>query len=148
MGVAAVVGLSLGGYMKPVLKISDGPEGPQLLMPVSAVRTAYVDHRGAYDSYRFGIPDFVIGTDWLKSFEVVYAEPEPEPEPEHVYETARYDSPPAPVIVYDQFEPEPKAPSYPSMGGGILANVADEASPPPPAPEVTAEAPLVGVPAA
>lgn len=148
MGVAAAVGLSLGGYMKPVLKMSDSPEGPQLLMPVSAVRAPYVDDRGAYDSYRFGIPDFVIGTDWLKSFEVAYAEPEPTPEPEYAYETASYDAPAAPIIVYDRFEDIVAPTSYPSMGGGILVNSASDEPPPPPAPEETAETPLLVVPAA
>ena len=147
MGVAAIVGLSFGGYMKPVLKISDGLEGPQLLMPASAARTAYVDERSAFTAYRFGIPDFVVGTDWLTpAYPAVYEAP-PEPEPTPDYEAASYETPTTPIVVYDQFEAPRPEPSYPSMGGDILASVTTTPAPPPP-PEETVEAPLVDLPPA
>lgn len=147
MGMAAVVGLSFGGYMKPVLKISDGPEGPQLLMPASAARAAYVDERSAFTSYRFGIPDFVVGTDWLAPPMPAVYDAAPEPEPEPAYETASYEAPTTPIVIYDQFEPPRTEPSYPSMGGDILASVTTTPAPPPP-PEDTAGALVVDLPPA
>jgi hypothetical protein len=122
MAVAASVGLACGGFMKPVLKVSEGPEGPQLLMPVSATRSPYFDERMAFESYRFGLPDYVIGLDWLKPFTVEDPPPLPAEEPVEAHEYV-YDEPALPA---PETPPEPPArePVYPSLGGDILAGVA------------------------
>jgi hypothetical protein len=141
MSAAALIGLLAGAAMKPVLKVGDGPEGPQLLMPVSPHRAPYADDRLAFVAYPFGLPDFVIGTDWLQPFET-YDEPPPvsqEP-PAEDYAYVAYEPPPPPPA---REEVAPPPPSYPSLGGDILAGVAqpppaDEATPPQPEPAETA----------
>jgi hypothetical protein len=149
MAVAASVGLACGSFMKPVLKVAEGPDGPQLLMPVSAARSPYVDERTAFDSYRFGLPDFVIGTDWLKPFTFEDAPPPPAEEPAEIYEYVHYE----PALPPSDPPPEPPAqePVYPSLGGDILAGVAPspvETPLDPPGPDAPAETAVLVLPAA
>ena len=133
VAVAAMAGLLLGGAMKPVLRDSDDPEGPQMLGPTSGARAEVVDNRSAFAAYRYGIPDWVIGSDWLRP-----AYPEPEPPPEEPaaesYEVAAWEPPEPQAADYPEPEPEPEptAPVYPSMGGDILHGVG--VVPPPPEP--------------
>src|SRR5687767_9170373 len=74
VAVAVVAGLMVGGAMKPTLRDSGDPEGPQLLGPKSGERIEFVDSRSSFAAYRYGIPEWVIGTDWLRP---AYPEPQP-----------------------------------------------------------------------
>lgn len=122
--IAAVSGLMLGGAMKPDLNETALSRAPQLLSPVSADRVEFVDSRSSTTAYRYGTPDWVVGTDWLRP---AHAEQEPLPGPiadDGVYEVAAWE-PPAPA--YDPpaetvEHPEHEA-AYPSMGGDILQGV-------------------------
>lgn len=132
VAVAAMAGLVLGGAMKPTLRAGSDPEGPQMVGPRSGERVEFVDNRSAFAAYRHGIPEWVIGTDWLAP---AYPEPEPvaeEPEPAS-YDVAAWEPPEPQTVAYSEPEPEPDAvePSFPSMGGDILHGVG---VPPPPEP--------------
>jgi hypothetical protein len=136
VAVAALAGLMLGGSMKPVLRVSDGPEGPQMLGPVSGPRAQYIDSRSSFGGYRYGIPDWVIGTDWLKSPYPQAEEPPVEEPQEDSYEMAAWEQPQVLPAVYAEPEPEPAEPTYPSLGGDILHGVG---VPPPPEPPAETE---------
>ena len=141
IAAASAAGLLLGAVMQPTLRVSDGPEGPQSLGPVSAPRNYASDDRAAFASYRYGIPDYVIGADWLRPEQPAFVEFQPEAatetavaawEPDAVYTPAAYvESEPDPAP-----EPAPE-PRYPSMGGDVLAGVG--VPPPPEPPEPAAE---------
>jgi hypothetical protein len=133
VAVAAMAGLLLGGAMKPTLRDREGPVGPQQLGPASGARAEFIDSRSAFSDYRHGVPDWVIGTDWLRP---AYPPPLDETlEPETPsYEVASWDPPPPPTYAEPQPEPAPD-PTYPSMGGGILQGIG-------PAP--AAEQPIAG----
>lgn len=122
VAVAVIAGLMVGGAMKPTLRDSDNPAGPQLLGPKAGERIEFVDSRSSFAAYRYGIPEWVIGTDWLRP---AYPEPEPiaeAPEPAS-YEVAAWEQPEPRQVAYSEPEPEPAVPSYPSMGGDILHGV-------------------------
>jgi hypothetical protein len=136
VAVAVIAGLMVGGAMKPTLRDSDDPEGPQQLGPKSGERIEFVDSRSSFAAYRYGIPEWVIGTDWLRP-----ANPEPEPmaeEPEPAfYEVAAWEPAEPRQVASSEPEPEPAVPSYPSMGGDILHGMGAE----PPAPDDASEPP-------
>lgn len=140
VAVAAMAGLMLGGAMKPTLRDGSDPEGPQMVGPRSGERVEYVDNRSSFTAYRYGIPDWVIGTDWLAR---AYPEPAPvaeEPEPAS-YEVAAWEPPEPQAAAYSEPEPEPEPvePSFPSMGGDILQGVAAPSPGEPPPEDVPAE---------
>jgi len=131
--VAALVGILLGGAMRPELIFSDGrPMGPQIFAANSAERsTGPFDPGGSYAAWGGQVPSYVIGTDYAQQ---AYIEAPPiaeEPRqvanndieaPEAVTLTrAAYDEPPLPKVI------------YPSISGG--AAYADDTPPPPPPPE-------------
>lgn len=65
-GVAAV-GLLCGAAMQPNLRAPGDAEGAQLQAGVSGPRAyGLADAGAAWTSYANGIPDYVIGTDWLQ----------------------------------------------------------------------------------
>lgn len=137
VAVAALAGLMLGGALKPTLADRGGPEGPQQLQPASGERVAFIDSRSSFASYPDGLPDYVIGTDWLQPAEAPVLEAPPELE-EPVYEVAAWEPPP-PHETYEEPEPEPSEPAYPSMGGDILHGLS---RPPPPGPPALEDADL------
>ncbi|MDO8799867.1 hypothetical protein [Phenylobacterium sp.] len=131
MAIATVAGLILGGAAKPDLRVMTDLDGPQLLAGQSGERLGPgFQQTASWTSYGGQVPDYVIGTDWTQPdhpVEMAQAEPQPEPEPERV----SYADPPvrlAPV----KYESEPAPPpSYPSMGGDILAGLQAAHAPPP-----------------
>lgn len=89
-GAAFAVGMGLivGAAMQPNLNVGDGPAGPQMMSGESARRgTADETSSTVYAAYPQTLPDYVIGSDWLKQptqeapvFEVAEAPPyEPAP---------------------------------------------------------------------
>jgi hypothetical protein len=144
-GVAAA-GLLGGAFMHPDLRARD-LEGPQMLAGVSGQRSA-----GPYDTgaslaaYAGNVPEYVIGTDWLRP---------PSPPTDEL--DARIDAlaretDEAPVMAYaaeehatDAIEthadPQTEPVSYPSTSGGRYY---ESDLPPPPAPPADAPAPTVG----
>jgi hypothetical protein len=143
VAVIALIGLGAGIVMKPTLRELNGPQGPQILGPVAGPRAQFIDNRSAFDNYRYGVPDYVIGVDWLKSQEPQYVEVDPEPEL-RPYDVAAYGPPPSEFDSRQEEEEGPmdEDPSYPSMGGGIL-RVAEPPEPPlAPEPPEPPQAPL------
>lgn len=134
-GVALAMGLLTGVAMRPELAVDGRPAGPQIFAGWSGVRsTGPFDDGLAYASYAGKIPDYVMGTDWLKlaSAPAVAAEPEPSPAEEVSY----YDSP-----LRDEAEAPPPVEaaaaargtdasehiSYPSLDGGAAYQDASRA---------------------
>ncbi|MDP3854311.1 hypothetical protein [Phenylobacterium sp.] len=145
IGVAlfTLVGVGVGLAMKPGAQELIGPEGPQSLMPISGARAQFASNQSAFAGYRYGIPDYVIGTDWLQPevpeapAEDVVADDEPA-----AYRPTQF------VTVADR-EPEPDyappPPRYPSVTGDIYAEAAEPPEalepPEPPEPPEASEAP-------
>lgn len=135
--LAAAAGLLMGGAMQPDLREGAGPEGPQILGPVSGER--FWEPRYApgvtYTAAGEDVPDYVIGTDWLKP-------------PEHLddaYAEADFDIPfEDESVAFDDYEPAPirvvrvwdepprEAPAFPSASGGVPYGADLPAPPPPP----------------
>jgi hypothetical protein len=127
--LAAVLGIMLGGSMRPQLIFDGRPMGPQMFANGGGPRsTGPFDLRDAYATYGGKLPTYVTGTDYAQT---AYIEEAPvAEEPRQVAHTtaenpapmtlarAAYDEPPAPIIV------------YPSMTGGSQY---DNQTQPPPA---------------
>ncbi|MCR5876364.1 hypothetical protein LRS10_20775 [Phenylobacterium sp. J426] len=117
-GVAAV-GLLLGAAMQPDLRAPGDAEGAQLQAGVSGPRAyGLADAGAAWTSYANGIPDYVIGADWLQPPQ--YDTPPP-PDEAFADDASAYafDEPayaPAAVARYEEAPREPTR--YPSMDGG------------------------------
>lgn len=123
VAVFALVGIGGGLAMKPspTELVHDGPGGPQVLQPVSAPRAEYVSNRSAYADFKYGIPDYVIGTDWLRP-EIVEDAPEAEPQLEsHGAQDIAYQAP-AYVVADDERDApyQARQVAYPSVSGDIM----------------------------
>ena len=128
--LAAVMGIMLGGSMRPQLIFDGRPMGPQMFADGGGARsTGPFDLRDAYAAYGGKLPSYVIGTDYAQTA-YVEAPPIAEERQQVVHNDvnapapitlarAAYDEPPAPIIV------------YPSMTGGTAY---EREAPPPPAP--------------
>jgi hypothetical protein len=69
IGAAFAVGLGIvgGAAMEPNLRADGGPAGPQILAGESGPRRAADENPYAvYAAYPQTLPDYVIGSDWLK----------------------------------------------------------------------------------
>lgn len=69
VGAAFAVGLGLvgGAAMIPNLDAQDGPKGPQMIAGDSGARASAEENPYAvYASYSQKMPDYVVGSDWLK----------------------------------------------------------------------------------
>ena len=65
---ALVLGLTLGAVMQPDLNVDY--LGPQVMTPVSGVRADNTfDPAVTFASYGAKVPDYVIGTDWVKAMQ-------------------------------------------------------------------------------
>lgn len=132
MAIATVTGLAIGGAFKPTLRELTDLDGPQMLVGVSGVRSPPgLQQNASWTSYAGHVPDYVIGADWIQPeypTEMAPAEPEPAPA-KVVHEDAPVRLAVAPVKHED--EPAPP-PTYPSMGGDILAGLSDGYPPTPP----------------
>ncbi|MGA0605053.1 hypothetical protein ACO2Q0_03550 [Phenylobacterium sp. VNQ135] len=127
-GVAAV-GLFAGTVMQPNLRAPGDVEGLQMQMGASGPRDyALGDPAASWTSYAAGIPEYVIGTDWLKAPQY-----ETEPAPDYAADEppSAFDEP-APASaqavaanVYE--EPAREPPHYPSMEGGRAYAVSEAA---------------------
>ncbi|CAN5478311.1 hypothetical protein BH10PSE5_BH10PSE5_16510 [soil metagenome] len=129
MAIATVAGLILGGASKPDIREMTDLDGPQLLSGQSGERLGPGFRQTAsWTGYNGQVPDYVIGTDWTRPAPVEMARAEPEPEPARaVHEDAPVRWTPA------KYESEPAPPpSYPSMGGDILAGLETAHAPPTP----------------
>lgn len=117
----AVVGLLCGAAMQPQLRAPGDVEGQQIQAGVSGVRTPY-DGTIAYSSYANGVPDYVIGTDWLQPPQYDLHQELPEPE-YHDYASS-FDEPAyEPAVVATWEEPPREPPRYPSIDGGSAYSV-------------------------
>lgn len=66
-GFAVGLGLVIGAAMQPSLNVGEGPQGPQMLAGESGPRRAADQHPYAvYAAFPTTVPDYVIGSDWLK----------------------------------------------------------------------------------
>jgi hypothetical protein len=119
-GGVVVAGLLCGAAMHPDLRGPADAEGPQMLMGVSGARAAYVGSASSW-SYQGQVPDYVIGTDWLRPPEPLYAEDaraeeaEPSREPPQAY-AAEERATDAVQTGWDEPAREPVV--YPSTNGG------------------------------
>ncbi|HEX2560124.1 hypothetical protein [Phenylobacterium sp.] len=138
IAAASVVGLLMGGALKPSLREIAGPDGPQMLSGVSGKRV-YRDGYGEADftSWTGQPPDYVVGTDWLRP--PVYPDASAYEPPSYNYDDYAYEelppvdyAAPAPYELAD-LEPPPPPPRMPSLDGDVLAGVG---IPPPPEPPV------------
>lgn len=122
----AVAGLLCGAAMQPNLLSPGELEGQQLQAGVSGVRVPY-DGTVAYSSYPNGVPDYVIGTDWLQPPQYdLYQEL---PEPAYDDYASTFDEPAhEPVVVATWEEPPREPPRYPSMEGGVAYSVQQHAA--------------------
>lgn len=135
VAVFALVGIYAGAALRPTARELIDPEGPQSVSPVSGARAQATGGGSAFANYRYGVPDYVIGTDWLQP-EVPEAPQEPD---EAAYKAPPYE-PPAFAPMRDRPpEParEPLQPRFPSMEGDIMATAPEppQAPQPPDAPE-------------
>lgn len=131
VAIATVAGLILGGVSKPDIREMSDLDGPQLVSGQAGQRLGPGSQQTAsWTSYGGQVPDYVIGTDWAHPdhpVEMAQAEPEVEPEPARVI----HEDPPV-RLAPAKYEPEPlPPPSYPSMGGDILAGLKPALAPPP-----------------
>ncbi|MDP3746961.1 MAG: hypothetical protein Q8Q88_07915 [Phenylobacterium sp.] len=135
----ALAGIGAGLAIKPAARELIGPEGPQTVAPVSGQRIQATSG-SAFANYKYGIPDYVIGTDWLQpdlpeeapAAEVEAYEPPP-------YVPQRFISVPDRAPAPD-YAPPPRR--YPSIGGDIYAVAPDAPEPQqPPEPPEPPEAP-------
>lgn len=139
--VAGAFGLLLGAAVKPDLREGAGPEGPQMLAGVSDARLA-PEAYAAEPVFRPGpVPDYVIGTDWLRP-PVYDAPPAYEPPAYADYAAEAYAAPPtveyarpAPYELADLEDRLP--PRIPSLHGDVLGGPAEPARP-----RVTTVAPI------
>jgi hypothetical protein len=126
--LAAVVGIMLGGSMRPQLIFDGRPMGPQMFADGGGPRsTGPFDLRDAYANYGGKLPSYVIGTDYAQTAYV-----EAPPIAEEPRQVARNDvEDPAPVAPTRTTYEEPRAPVvvYPSMTGGTAYE--GETAPPP-----------------
>ena len=136
--LAAVLGIMLGGSMRPQLIFEGRPMGPQMFADGGGPRsTGPFDLRDAYAAYGGKLPSYVTGTDYAQTAYVEEAPIAEEPQRVAHDDTqapapppltrAAYGEPPAPIIV------------YPSVSGGTAY---DAETPPPPAPP-EGEAPVI-----
>lgn len=136
VGVSAAAGLLLGAAMQPDLRAPREAEGPQILAGVSGARQDYMANPGGLGGGYVGqVPDYVIGTDWLKARQAEAPEAAFADEVEVVYPDR--DDEAEPIAVVRWREPPREAPHYPSLHGGVAYGVAygGELPPPPPPPE-------------
>jgi hypothetical protein len=149
IATASLAGLLTGGVMKlGPDALAEHPIGPQIRISGENNRTVAANDwsgRTNFASYNGEIPEYVIGTDWIRpidyafagdiyGYDQVYFDPPPAPEPQpRVEETDIV----APVKVSTP-PPVPKPASYPSVEGDILADV-DEDEPDAPTTVVEAQ---------
>jgi len=136
VGLSAAAGLLLGAAMQPDLRGPGETEGQQIQAGVSGVRQAPAYAAGGAAVYDGQVPDYVLGTDWLKASQ---AEAPPDmaslDEVEVIYPDDHADAEPIAVVRWEEAPREP--PHYPSIEGGVAYGVAygGELPPPPPPPE-------------
>jgi len=127
--LAAVLGIMLGGSMRPQLIFDGRPMGPQMFANGGGSRsTGPFDMRDAYAAYGGKLPTYVTGTDYAQAAYV--EEPAAAAPPEPVSEAA---TEPAPAPLTRAIYEEARAPVvvYPSVAGGVAYHAE---APPPPAP--------------
>jgi hypothetical protein len=127
--LAAVLGIMLGGSMRPQLIFGDRPMGPQMFAGGGGPRsTGPFDMRDAYATYGANLPTYVTGTDYVQAAyveEPETAEQPPVDEPVEAgtptaatFAQVRYEDVRAPVVV------------YPSESGGMSYQADAPAQPP------------------
>lgn len=127
VGMAMVLGLAVGGVVKPTgQELRTSPQPEMDLASVNREPSAPADPGWA--RYGAHLPSWVLGTDVLKAAQQVASPPPAAP----YVEDARYEPPPEPIAVTPaRYEEPPRAEStYPSQGGGTLLD--REARPAPP----------------
>ena len=136
-GLAAALGILLGGSMKPDLELDGRPAGPQMLAGWSGVRsTGPFDPGSSNPAYAGPPPAYVTGADDNRP---AYAEASPTQEPRRL---ARDDTPrPEPTVITQATYEEPPAEpvTYPSISGG-----ADRVGAPPTPPAAPEPATVIG----
>lgn len=133
-GACAAFGLLLGAAMQPNLRGPTDVEGPQMLAGVSGARQPQLQDVGAsFAAYETGVPDYVVGTDWLEPPEQ-FDEEVPIPVEDETVAFAEDDAY-EPVAIVRWEEPPREPARYPSLDGGVAYGVAyagDLPAPPPP----------------
>lgn len=143
VGVAAGAGLLMGLALQPQLRAFGEIEGPQIMAGVSGVRSAQpYDPSAGFNAYQNQIPDYVLGTDWLKPPEYLSDElPEiPYEDETAAFDEPAYEAPPEPVAVARWEEPPREPVRFPSTDGGVPYGV--DLPPPPAPPEAPEDADL------
>jgi hypothetical protein len=136
--LAAVLGVLLGGSMRPQLIFDGRPMGPQIFAEGGGARsTGPFDMRDAYAAYGGKLPTYVTGTDYLQAAyvdEPAVDEPAAAEEPQPAAREQTETQPPAPVARAAYGEPRGPVVIYPSEAGGFVYRAAAPPSAAPPAP--------------
>lgn len=144
VGIAAAMGVLLGGAMRPQLGVGDRPEGPQMFAGWSGTRSTGPFDDGMTLAYSSGpLPDYVTGTDWKQTTSWPQQPQVTRHDPDADYGSAApTGSEPSAPIQYagSHWQEAPaEAPLYPSVSGGVRYDhprTETEATPaPPPPPE-------------
>jgi hypothetical protein len=131
--IAAVMGIMLGGSMRPQLIFDGRPMGPQVFADGGGARsTGPFDLRDAYAAYGGKLPTYVTGTDYEQAAYV--DEPAAVEEPQPAAHEQAETPPPAPVNRAGYDEPRSPVVIYPSEAGGFIYRAEAPPSPAPPAP--------------
>ena len=118
--MAVVAGLLAGGLMYPELRGPGDLGGPQLQAGVAGPRNAVYGGSANWASYNGEVPEYVIGTDWLRPPEYAEGSGEDEAPPEEetvVYAADVGDT--TEVAAQNWVEADPQPVSFPSTGGGV-----------------------------
>ena len=131
--LAAVLGIMLGGSMRPQLIFDGRPMGPQMFADGGGARsTGPFDLRDAYAAYGGKLPTYVTGTDYLQAAYV--EEPAPVEEPQSAMRDQAEPLPPAPLTRAAYDEPRTPVVIYPSEAGGFTYRAEAPPAPAPPPP--------------
>ena len=136
LGMGAL-GVCLGAAMHPNLNAPGEVEGQQIQTGTSGARTYGYGSAVAYRTYDNGLPEYVVGTDWLKppvqqaepAGEDAYVEPA-EADDMSTYAVSAYEPAAAsitPASVFDDRAPQP--PRHPSLEGGVAYAIGAAARP-------------------
>jgi hypothetical protein len=129
--LAAVMGIMLGGAMRPKLIFDERPMGPQMFAAGGGPRsTGPFDPGGGYAGYSGNIPSYVTGTDAAQAA-YVQAPPIAE-EQRQVAQNETVHTSPVPLSRAPYYEDPPPLVVYPSEAGGSTYHA--ETSPPAPPP--------------
>ena len=131
-GLALISGLLLGGVMKPELALDAPPAAPQSVRDGPSPQPAEPPGQDAnLANYHGKLPDYVLGTDWLKATQISAAPTPPEPAPVDYYEPPDRDDLPDPPLTAATYSQDVAAAGvgYASVEGAAADDETSHAAP-------------------